>query len=858
MTPIYRNTRTSLPITSSEDKYFYLTNSEYYPHSNIIYIRFEDNNFSLDQYSIKYCLTNIDPSSYPNRAVSECLFSLKDYYFKEISSGTTKYYCKISTSSSYYYSIIYYRGKGGSWSDGNLYVTTDYNDLVPTFVMTEVSRNVRRFLTTINLQDKYFYLTNSEYYPYSNNIYICLEDNNFGLKYNNIKYCLTNTNPSSYPDIAIKNCSFTSISYYSKESSSSAINYYYNIFITNSYAYSIVYYDGILPSGLLYVTTDYNDLAKTVKIIQVSINSKTSLPTNSSYYKYFSLTNSNYSNHSNYIYICLEDNNFGLRYNNIKYCFTDTNPSSYPDIAIEDCSFSSISYYNTQNSSGTIKYYYKISNISSYAYSIVNYEGNNSFGYLYVTTDYNELVPTFIMTKVSRNDRRLLSTINLQDKYFYLTNSEYYPYSNNIYICLEDINFDLRYNNIKYCFTDTNPSSYPDIAIKNCSFISISYYNTQSSSNAIKYYYNISNTNSYAYSIVYYDGNNSSGNLYATSDYNDLAKTVNIIQVSINSKTSLPTNTLYYKYFSLTNSNYYSYSNYIYICLEDNNFGLRYNNIKYCSTNTNPSIYPDNAIKDCSFSSISYYNTQNSSGTIKYYYKISNISSYAYSIVNYEGNNSFGYLYVTTDYNNLVPTKKMTKININSRTSLPTISSEDKYFYLTNSNYSNYSNYIYICLEDNNFGLKYNNIKYCLTNTNPSSYPDIAIKNCSFTSISYYNTQSSSSAIKYYYNISNTNSYTYSIVYYDGNNSSGNLYVTSDYKSISIDDNNDNNKGNKGLSTGVIIGIVAGSIVVLVAVIIIIYFFCPCCRKNKIDIIPDPNANEPENLLPNDNPDIQK
>ena len=595
MTSVYRNLRTSLPISSSEDKYFYLTNSEYYPHSNIIYIRFEDNNFSLDQYSIKYCLTNIDPSSYPNRAVSECLFSLKDYYFKEISSGTTKYYCKISTSSSYYYSIIYYRGKGGSWSDGNLYVTSDYNDLVPTFVMTEVSRNVRRFLTTINLQDKYFYLTNSEYYPYSNNIYICLEDNNFGLKYNNIKYCLTNINPSSYPDIAIKNCSFTSISYYSKQSSSSAINYYYNIFITNSYAYSIVYYDGILPSGLLYVTTDYNDLAKTVNIIQVSINSKTSLPTNSSYYKYFSLTNSNYSNHSNYIYICLEDNNFGLRYNNIKYCFTNTNPSSYPDIAIEDCSFSSISYYNTQNSSGTIKYYYKISNISSYAYSIVYYEGNNSYGYLYVTSDYNNLA--FIMTEVSRNDRRLLSTINLQDKYFYLINNEYY---------------------------------------------------------------------------------------------------------------------------------------------------------------------------------------------------------------------------------------------------------HNSYFFID------------ICLEDINYGLRYNSIKHCFTYTNPSLNPDIAIKNCSFTSISYYSKQSSSSAINYYYNISNTNYYSYSIVYYDGNNSSGNLYVTSDYKSISIDDNNDNNKGNKGLSTGVIIGIVAGSIVVLVAVIIIIYFFCPCCRKNKIDIIPDPNANEPENLLPNDNPDIQK
>ena len=201
----------------------------------------------------------------------------------------------------------------------------------------------------------------------------------------------------------------------------------------------------------------------------------------------------------------------------------------------------------------------------------------------------------------------------------------------------------------------------------------------------------------------------------------------------------------------------------------------------------------------------------------------------------------------------------MTQVSINSRTSLPTINSEDKYFYLTNSNYSNYSSNIYICLEDNNFGLNYNNIKYCLTNTNPSSYPDIAIKNCSFNSISYYSKQSSSDTIKYYYNISITSSYIYSIVYYQGNNSSGNLYVTSDYKSLPNDDNkNDNKNDNKGLSTGVIIGIVAGAIAVLVTVIIIIYCFSPCYRKNKIDIMPDSNSNEPEVLLPNDNPNIPK
>ena len=198
---------------------------------------------------------------------------------------------------------------------------------------------------------------------------------------------------------------------------------------------------------------------------------------------------------------------------------------------------------------------------------------------------------------------------------------------------------------------------------------------------------------------------------------------------------------------------------------------------------------------------------------------------------------------------------------LNSRTSLPTTTSQDKYFYLTNSNYSSYSNYIYICLEDNNFGLNYNNIKYCFTNTNPYINPDSAISNCSFDLISYYGTQSSSGAIKYYYNISTTSYYTYSIFYYEGNNSSGNLYVTSDYKNISTDDNNkDDNKNdniddNKGISTVAIIGIAAGSIAILVTFIIIMYCYCKYCGKNKIDIIDDP-SNQPENLLPNDNPII--
>ena len=55
--------------------------------------------------------------------------------------------------------------------------------------MTKVYRDSRTYLQTSSLYDKYFFLKNNDYYSYSNYlnyIYICLEDDNFGLKYNNI------------------------------------------------------------------------------------------------------------------------------------------------------------------------------------------------------------------------------------------------------------------------------------------------------------------------------------------------------------------------------------------------------------------------------------------------------------------------------------------------------------------------------------------------------------------------------------------------------------------------------------------------------------------------------------------------
>ena len=220
-------------------------------------------------------------------------------------------------------------------------------------------------------------------------------------------------------------------------------------------------------------------------------------------------------------------------------------------------------YYNSQSSAGINKYCYKIPISYLYTYSIVYYEGNYSSGYLFVTYDYKNLAPNVKMTKVSRNLRISLTTNISENKYFYLTNSDYNSNSSYIYIYFEDNNFGLSYNNIKYCRTSTTSSS-PDSAVNECSFSLISYYNSQSSSGIKKYCYKISNTNSLAYSIVYYEGSYSSGSLYVTSDDNDLTKTVKMTQVSRNSKKSLPTTTFENKYFYLTNSNYSIYSNYIY------------------------------------------------------------------------------------------------------------------------------------------------------------------------------------------------------------------------------------------------------------------------------------------------------
>ena len=462
------------------------------------------------------------------------------------------------------------------------------------------------------------------------------------------------------------------------------------------------------------------------------------------------------------------------------------------------------------------------------------------------------------MTQVTRNYRKSLPTTTYEDKYFYLTN-RYYLDSNYIYICLEVILFELKYDNIKYCYTSVNPESSPESAVTDCSFIIISNYSYNSSSYIDKYYYKIPTTNSYNYSIVYYDGSDSvQDHLYVTADYYDFAPNVQMTLVYSESKTSLPTTTSENKYFYVINGNYYSVYDYIYFYLEDMSFGLSYNNIKYCLTNMDPKISPGDVVSDCSFSRIYYYAYQSYSSMDKYYYKIPFNLSYTYSIVYYEGNYSSGSLYAYTHYYELNQNFKMTEVRRESKTSLTTNISDSNYFFLSNKEYYPHSSYIYFYLEDDSFGLKYNNIRYCHTDINPETSALIALNDCSFIIISNYSYQNSSSKIKYYYNIPTNSSYIYSIIYYEGNNSSGSIYAFSDYKNLTSVDNSE------GLSTGAIIGIIIGSIAFVVICIIIMYCFWLHYWRNNSESKPKdvyPNSlanplNQTNAIPPVDNPNI--
>ena len=358
------------------------------------------------------------------------------------------------------------------------------------------------------------------------------------------------------------------------------------------------------------------------------------------------------------------------------------------------------------------------------------------------------------------------------------------------------------------------------------------------------------------YSIISYNGKDLLGKfvyIYVTSHYKDLEHIhIKMRLVYLITKSYLETNILYEKYFYLEIRQYTQYSSYIYLCLEDSNFNLDNSNLKVCLTNTDPYNEPGNAVETCSFRSFSSYGSIPFSSSKKYYYKFSISSSFHYSIVSYNGSFSNGSLSVTSNYSDLLPNVLMTNVTINSTTPLSTITSKTNYFFLTNGDYSSNSSSIYICLEDNNFGLEYDDIQYCQTNTNPYSYPDSAVRHCSFRSLSFYGSENIQGSKKYYYSISKDSYYNYSIVSYEGIYPEGSLYVSNDYKSFSHSGSNNSNAFSE-----YIIFIAVGLLIFLVLLCILICCCCKRCRKNnKIDSIPSISETNPLNQSAN-NPGVE-
>ena len=179
---------------------------------------------------------------------------------------------------------------------------------------------------------------------------------------------------------------------------------------------------------------------------------------------------------------------------------------------------------------------------------------------------------------------------------------------------------------------------------------------------------------------------------------------------------------------------------------------------------------------------------------------------------------------------------EMTRVYKNSKAYLPT-NSNSNYFYIVNAEYSYYSTYIYFCLEDNDFSLNYNSIKVCKTNTNPGTNEQSAINSCSsnYDYLTYYGSTTTSSKKKYYYKFYQSSFYDYSIVYYSGSHSYGDLYVTADDSNLLIND------AAEALSTVAIVFIVIGSIIVIAVAIVIsacCCACCACCRRSQPGIMP--------------------
>ena len=114
----------------------------------------------------------------------------------------------------------------------------------------------------------------------------------------------------------------------------------------------------------------------------------TTLSTSSSYFYIFASAYSFYGE----VYLYFKDVNYHLR--TVKVCYSDSVPSN----PASSCSFYEINYYEKRTSSSADQYFYKFSTKSTYGekrtYIIVQYQGSNTYGSLYVEASDNDLYKT--------------------------------------------------------------------------------------------------------------------------------------------------------------------------------------------------------------------------------------------------------------------------------------------------------------------------------------------------------------------------------------------------------------------------------------------------------------------------------
>ena len=183
----------------------------------------------------------------------------------------------------------------------------------------------------------------------------------------------------------------------------------------------------------------------------------------------------------------------------------------------------------------------------------------------------------------------------------------------------------------------------------------------------------------------------------------------------------------------------------------------------------------------------------------------------------------FSLLLLITFFNCVTSITRIT-VDSSSATTLNPSPGYANYFYIDNRSSRSY---IYFYIKDKNYGLKYDNIQVCYTDSSPIDGSEY-FKNCynSDTSIKKYGTVSDGSTTYYLFKYSSSPYRDYLIVKYYVERSSGSLEVQASYSEL-----NDliNSLIGTALSIVAIVFIVIGSVIVLSIIITILCCCCACC-----------------------------